>query len=79
MLTIQFEIPDEVATFIRDELGAEPKTYFQNEFIGKLVSQYEKAINTSEKTKMNEVVEAKMVKVKNEMKVVISASEKKRK
>jgi hypothetical protein len=79
MITITFQIPDEIAQFLRDKKNVEPKTYFQNEVIEPIISDYEKNIKSDELVKLQDAVSLKVGKIKTDMKVIITDEEKKRK
>lgn len=69
MITIQFEIPDEVAEFIKTELRTEPKTYIQNQFIDPIVEKYQASLKVKRVEEAHTKVDTEMIKVKNDMKV----------
>ena len=71
MVTIQFEIPDAVAAFIKDEIKVDPKTYIQNEFVEPIIEKYK---NSLSKTRIDEAkaqVETEVAQAKTAMKVTL--------
>lgn len=69
MVTIEFEIPDEVATFIETELKMKPKTYIQNELITPILDKYHKSLKTKKLAEATAQVDKDITTVKNAMQI----------
>jgi len=68
---IKFEIPDVVATFIKDVLKVEPKTYIQKEFVEPTIEKYKESLSKTRIEEAKVVVETEVAAVKTAMKVIV--------
>ena len=68
---IKFEIPDVVATFIKDVLKVEPKTYIQKEFVEPIIEKYKASLTKTRTEAANLQVETEITQVKTAMKVTV--------
>lgn len=69
MPVYKFEIPDSVASFIRDELKTEPATYLQNELVEPIIKRFEQSVRTVETAKAEEAIATNVAEAKKKMKV----------
>ena len=79
MITITFEIPEEIAEFIKTELKTEPKTYIQNKLINPIIDKYEKNIRSKKLELVEAAVKAEAAQAKSDMKITLTAQDKLRK
>lgn len=79
MITITFEIPEEIAEFIKTELKTEPKTYIQNQLIKPIIDQYEGSIKSKRLAAVDDEVKTEVASAKRGMRIQLTESDKLRK
>lgn len=72
MLTIQFDIPDAVATFIQNDLKVAPKTYIQNHFINPIIEKYQASTKAKRVAEAEAQADLEIAQAKTAMKITLT-------
>lgn len=79
MITITFEIPEEIAEYIKTELKTEPKTYIQNQLIKPIIDQYEGSLKAKKLAAVDDEVKTEVANAKKGMRIQLTELDKLRK
>ena len=76
MIEIDFQIPQEIVDFIKDEKGQDVKTYIQNEVLNPIIEKYQKVYKEKRIKDIDVEVNKEINKIKKAFKIKISEEKK---
>lgn len=76
MIEIDFQIPQEIVDFIKEQKGQDAKTYLQNEVLNPIIKEYEIVYKEKKMKDVNTEVNKEVSKVKKAFKIKISEAKK---